>query len=421
MKNTKLVIYVSIIVSVLPFIWLFTQSKLVGGDVYALANIAGLVGGSLLLWQFLLGFRLFSSLITKDLISVNDAHKTLGKYGIIFILIHPLLQLNAYGSSIFLSFDLSSEFMRHVIAGRTAFYLYLIVWVTSALLRSKIKYRPWAYIHYLSYPILLGVFLHARDIGTFIRTVPLVSLYWNALTIIFFVALCIRILYYFNVFKKRASLTKKTKVTDTITIFTLALKDRLDIEPGQFVNIRYSFFSEAHPYSVMEINKNGKEITLGIKSVGPHSKGFADVPTGTTLYIDGPYGIFTQQADARPNVILAGGIGITPFVEFVQRNPDNTYVFNSNRTTKDIIYRKVFQKILGNRYVDIVTQEKAKGKNVETSRITSSTIKKYVPDTILKECNVFICGNKSFMNACASYLQELGVDPQRIYLEAFSI
>jgi DMSO/TMAO reductase YedYZ heme-binding membrane subunit len=50
------------------------------------------------------------------------------------------------------SFITETEF--HITLGRFALVLTLIVWITSAIVRSKIKWRPWKYIHLLSYPIL---------------------------------------------------------------------------------------------------------------------------------------------------------------------------------------------------------------------------------------------------------------------------
>lgn len=62
------------------------------------------------------------------------------------------------------------------------------------------------------------------------------------------------------------------------------------------------------------------------------------MPLGTRVQVRGPTGTFTlAQAEQRPAVMLAGGIGITPFVsmlrhELLQRTRRPVWLFYSNRT-----------------------------------------------------------------------------------------
>jgi hypothetical protein len=46
-----------IVISLLPFLYLFTQMRIVGNFTYAFGNIAGLIGAVLLLWEFILGIK----------------------------------------------------------------------------------------------------------------------------------------------------------------------------------------------------------------------------------------------------------------------------------------------------------------------------------------------------------------------------
>ena len=62
------------------------------------------------------------------------------------------------------------------------------------------------------------------------------------------------------------------------------------------------------------------------------------MPLGTRVQVRGPTGSFTlTPGEPRPLVMLAGGIGITPFVSMVrqealQRSARPMYLFYSNRT-----------------------------------------------------------------------------------------
>ncbi len=68
------------------------------------------------------------------------------------------------------------------------------------------------------------------------------------------------------------------------------------------------------------------------------------LPDGAPLEVDGPYGEFTLRADAsRPVAMLAGGIGITPFLSMLRhaaRTNDGRrrYLFYSNRRPEDAAF-----------------------------------------------------------------------------------
>jgi ferredoxin-NADP reductase len=65
------------------------------------------------------------------------------------------------------------------------------------------------------------------------------------------------------------------------------------------------------------------------------------MPLGTAVKIDGPSGSFTlHKNQAKPAVLLAGGIGITPFFSIIrqaaaEKLPHQLYLFYSNRRPED--------------------------------------------------------------------------------------
>src|SRR5579862_7136516 len=71
---------------------------------------------------------------------------------------------------------------------------------------------------------------------------------------------------------------------------------------------------------------------------------FKSMPLGSAIKIEGPFGSMAlHKKTARPGVILAGGIGITPFrsilVQATQTNSDHHLVlFYSNRRPEDAAF-----------------------------------------------------------------------------------
>ena len=45
--------------------------------------------------------------------------------------------------------------------GRFALLAILLIWLSSAIVRGAISYRPWKYLHYLAYPVLFLSLLRA--------------------------------------------------------------------------------------------------------------------------------------------------------------------------------------------------------------------------------------------------------------------
>jgi ferredoxin-NADP reductase len=75
------------------------------------------------------------------------------------------------------------------------------------------------------------------------------------------------------------------------------------------------------------------------------------IPLGTEVKIDSPMGSFTlHKNSAKPAVLLAGGIGITPFISIVRqadhdRLPHKLHLFCSNRRPEDTPFLDALQML----------------------------------------------------------------------------
>ena len=89
-------------------------------------------------------------------------HTWLGKYGTLLIFLHLIFVTIGFGESWLYSLitNIISSYEFNVTLGRIAIYGLLIVWVSSAILRSRMSYRVWRYLHYLSYAIIPSALLH---------------------------------------------------------------------------------------------------------------------------------------------------------------------------------------------------------------------------------------------------------------------
>ena len=65
-------------------------------------------------------------------------------------------------------------------------------------------------------------------------------------------------------------------------------------------------------YSLSEA-PHGDSFRITVKNLGDHSAKFGQIPIGTRVFAEGPFGVFTDESRTRDKTLLiAGGIGITP-------------------------------------------------------------------------------------------------------------
>lgn len=101
-------------------------------------------------------------------------------------------------------------------------------------------------------------------------------------------------------------------------------------KPGAFVQCRIPSISkyEWHPFSIASIN-NQSEITLYIKCSGAWTRQLYDQISGGQLvsqacHIDGPYATGTRDYQHYRDILLiAGGIGVTPFISIIHDITEN--------------------------------------------------------------------------------------------------
>lgn len=100
----------------------------------------------------------------------------------------------------------------------------------------------------------------------------------------------------------------------------------IHIEPGQFVMAaffegpNYRGCGEYHPYTVSGAAPDGA-LTLSIKALGDCTRNIQSLEPGVAVRVQGPYGTFLVDRIDAPELWVAGGIGITPFLALLRAGP----------------------------------------------------------------------------------------------------
>ncbi|WP_066455298.1 ferredoxin reductase family protein [Castellaniella caeni] len=94
---------------------------------------------------------------------------------------------------------------------------------------------------------------------------------------------------------------------------------------GQFAFVTFDPREGAHPYTIASAHR-GTRLSFQIKALGDYTRTLAhSLKAGQPVTVEGPYGRFDHRHGAAAQVWVAGGIGITPFLawlESLQHQPD---------------------------------------------------------------------------------------------------
>ena len=118
-------------------------------------------------------------------------------------------------------------------------------------------------------------------------------------------------------------------------------------------------------------------------------------------------------------VFIAGGAGVTPFISIFRHLQSKNEIGNNklifaNKTKVDIIHEEEFKKLLGNNFINILSDEKVNG--YANGQITADFIKAN-SDGINKI--FYLCGPPPMMDAIEKQLANLQVSEKLIIKEAF--
>ena len=120
-----------------------------------------------------------------------------------------------------------------------------------------------------------------------------------------------------------------------------------------------------------------------------------------------------------PGAFIAGGAGVTPFISIFRKLKvddilkGNKLIF-ANKTEADIIHRSEFNDMLGNNFINILSDEKKTG-----------YAHGYITEDFLKKCeispsdHVYLCGPQPMMDAVEQQLLNLGIRKELIVKEEF--
>ncbi|VVB80643.1 Sulfhydrogenase 2 subunit gamma [uncultured archaeon] len=285
---------------------------------HSLGQIAGLIGLTLFALTFVFTTRLK---IVEDsfggLDKVYQVHHLLGSLSFILILFHPLLLVIKFIPS---NWPLAAKYLLPsssvaVNLGITALLAMIIL--IALTIYINLKYETWKGSHRLFGFVFIIAFFHSFMITSDISRYNLLKFY-----MLFICALGIISFVYGSFIRPKIKdypyKLKDIKSRGNVTILELEpINEKIAFKPGQFVFLKTNP-KEQHPFTIAS-SPEENNIVLMIKSLGDYTSKIKELKKGTLVSIEGPYGKMWEELSSsqKPQVWIAGGIGITPFSSFV--------------------------------------------------------------------------------------------------------
>lgn len=211
------------------------------------------------------------------------------------------------------------------------------------------------------------------------------------------------------------------RVTHDVKRYTFEKPDGYSFEPGQATEVaidKDGWRDEKRPFTFTSLNKE-PYLQFVIKSYPTHdgvTEQVGRLKEGDSFIIDDPWGTIQYKG---PGVFLAGGAGVTPFIAIFRdlyNNGEiggNKLIF-SNKTDNDIILEDEFNEILGDNFVNVITDKPSDDHIFLDGFIDKDFLADQIDDF---DQPFYICGPMAFNDAMMEYLKELGADPDALVFE----
>lgn len=359
-------------------------------------------------------------------------HASLGRYTVCLLIAHVTLVLWGYAvqahtgvvgetKTVVLTYP---EMLKGTIGG----LLLLTVGAVSArLIRRRIRYETWYYLHLLTYLAIFLAFWHQLALGADFAGHPVARRFWYAL----YAAAAAAVLWYRLAAPLRLNLRHRLRVAHVVqeapeVVSVIVRGERLPelaARAGQFLRWRFlapGLWWTASPYSLSTAPRPDL-LRITVKAVGGHSSALARLRPGTRVWAEGPYGALTADRRTRQKVLLlAGGVGVTPlralFESLPARPGDLTLIYRA-RTAEDLALRGELESIAGSRRARLhYLLNRADGRS---PRLTADLLRATVPDVAGHD--VYLCGPPGMAKACYEALRSAGVPARHIHHESFEL
>jgi predicted ferric reductase len=390
----------------------------------------GFVGLAMMGLEFALvaRFRPLAAPFGQD--ALLQFHRQIGYVGLAFVLVH--FAISAQWSELTPGNALAAPLL--VWFGMAALLALVVLTVSSVWRRElRLSYEAWHVMHTVLALVLVGgALLHVLFVDEYVSSVWK-QILWGLMSAAF-----VGLIVWVRVVKPRRALARPWRLERVVAergdTTTLALKPpsgaSFRFQPGQFAWFaigRSPFSLTQHPFSFAS-SAERDEVELAVKALGDFTSTVGALEPGTTVYVDGPHGVFSIDQDEGPGFgLIAGGVGIAGLISMLRTMADRRDVrpvvlFYANRDWDGVAFREELQELEDRLDLTVVhVLERPPGDWAgEAGYVTAEVLARHFPPGY-QRFQFFICGPDPMMDAAETALIELGVPAERVHTERFDM
>ena len=179
-----------------------------------------------------------------------------------------------------------------------------------------------------------------------------------------------------------------------------------------------SFTKEPHPFTLCNHPKDS-HISILVKNRGDFTRSLHQhLKVGDLVHLDGPYGRFDYTKMGQPQIWVAGGIGIAPFIAWTKhltatKHLNTIDLFYCVHKKEDAVFLDAFHRIskeFPQFHISLFCSE-------ENQRLTAKRIQE--SSSAFHESSILMCGPKRMTYDLYKQFRHLGVQRKNIIFEDF--
>jgi len=227
----------------------------------------------------------------------------------------------------------------------------------------------------------------------------------------------------------------REEIAEGTMAFHFAKPRDFSFKPGQAIDIILGYPSgpdapsARHTFSIVSAPFEGELVVATRMRDSAFKRTLKSLAIGAPIKLDGPFGSLTLHGkQARPAVLIAGGIGITPFISMLRQAahdqlPQRLLLLYSNRRPEDAAFLAELQQLeRQNKAFRLVATMTQMGKSTwpwagQTGVIDEALVKQVVGE--LSQPIYYLAGPPAMVEAMRQTLNFAGADDDDIRGEEF--